>query len=414
MTDDSRRIAFDILKSVESEGAYSNILLNRRLERAQGADPAFVRRLVHGVLKNQLLLDRQIARFLKKPGLKTKQKILLRLGFYQLAFCEDVPDYTAVDETVALAKDVLRGGEGFVNAVLRSFLRDGKRILIPEPVPGDADSLIESLSVRYSCQPWIVKLWLESYGEDKTRRLLSESLDTPPLVLRRNRLKVGNAYEFDISAGIASSEDYREGRFSVQDASTIEAMNVLLPRKGERVLDMCAAPGGKSCAMAEYMENEGSILACDVNEAKLRLVEKEAARLGISIIQTRVRDARTAPGPDEAENYDVVLCDVPCSGLGVLRRKPEIKLRLQEEEARALPPVQEAILHNAAAFVRPGGRLMYSTCTVDPAENERVTERFVRQGGFEKIKDRQIFTGDSAEGAKGDGFYYCLMRKKNL
>ena len=125
MTDNSRRIAFDILKSVESVGAYSNILLNRRLERAQGADPAFVRRLVHGVLKNQLLLDRQIARFLKKPGLKTKQKILLRLGFYQLALCDDVPDYTAVDETVALAKDVLRGGEGFVNAVLRSFLRDG-------------------------------------------------------------------------------------------------------------------------------------------------------------------------------------------------------------------------------------------------------------------------------------------------
>lgn len=414
MTDNSRRIAFDILKSVESEGAYSNILLNRRLERAQGADFAFVRRLVHGVLKNQLLLDRQIARFLKKPGLKTKQKILLRLGFYQLALCDDVPDYTAVDETVALAKDVLRGGEGFVNAVLRSFLRDGKTIRIPEPVPGDSDSLIESLSVRYSCQPWIVKLWLESYGEDRTRRLLSESLDTPPLVLRRNRLKVGNAYEFDISAGIASSEDYREGRFSVQDASTIEAMNVLFPRKGETVLDMCAAPGGKSCAMAEYMENEGSILACDVNEAKLRLVEKEAKRLGISIIQTRVRDARTAPGPDETEKYDVVLCDVPCSGLGVLRRKPEIKLRLQEEEWKALPQVQTDILRNAAAFVKPGGRLMYSTCTVDPAENENVTAAFLRQGGFEKIKERQILTGDPAEGAKGDGFYYCLMRKKNL
>ena len=414
MTDNSRRIAFDILKSVESEGAYSNILLNRRLERAQGADPAFVRRLVHGVLKNQLLLDRQIARFLKKPGLKTKQKILLRLGFYQLALCDDVPDYTAVDETVALAKDVLRGGEGFVNAVLRSFLRDGKTIRVPEPVPGDSDSLIESLSVRYSCQPWIVKLWLESYGEDRTRRLLSESLDTPPLVLRRNRLKVGNAYEFDISAGIASSEDYREGRFSVQDASTIEAMNVLFPRKGETVLDMCAAPGGKSCAMAEYMENEGSILACDVNEAKLRLVEKEAKRLGISIIQTRVRDARTAPGPDETEQYDAVLCDVPCSGLGVLRRKPEIKLRLQEEEWKALPQVQTDILRNAAAFVKPGGRLMYSTCTVDPAENEDVTAAFLRQSGFEKIKERQIFTGDPAEGAKGDGFYYCLMRKKNL
>ena len=414
MTDRSRRIAFDILKSVEAEGAYSNILLNRRLERTEDADPALVRRLVHGVLKNQTLLDFQIARFLKKPGLRLQAKLLLRLGFYQLAFCDDIPDYTAVDGTVALARDVMRGNEGFINAVLRSFLRDGKALRCPEHDPDDADSLVRYLSVRYSCQEWIVRLWLDAYGEERTGWLLAESLKEPPLVLRRNRLKVGNAYELDTAGGIRASEDYREGRFSVQDASAIEAMNVLHPQRGERVLDLCAAPGGKTCAMAEYMENEGSILACDIHEGKLKLVEKEAKRLGISIIRTCARDARTAPPEGEQEAYDAVLCDVPCSGLGVLRRKPEIKLRLKEEDAKSLPAVQRAILANAARFVRPGGRLMYCTCTVNPAENERVTQDFLAQGGFEACAERQIFTGDRAEGPAGDGFYYCLMRKRNL
>ena len=414
MTDRSRRIAFDILKSVESEGAYSNILLNRRLGHAKDADPALVRHLVHGVLKNELLLDYQIARFLKKPGLKTKQKILLRLGFYQLAFCEDIPDYTAVDETVTLAKDVARGGEGFINAVLRGFIREGKELRYPAYDPENENSLAEYLSVRYSCQPWIVKLWLDAYGCERAEWQLAESLENAPLVLRRNRLKVGNAYEFDTSGGIAESEDYREGRFSVQDASAIEAMNVFHPQKGETVLDMCAAPGGKTCAMAEYMENEGSILACDIHEAKLQLVEKEAKRLGISVIRTCVRDASAAPPQEEEGLYDAVLCDVPCSGLGVLRRKPEIKLRLKEEDAKALPALQAAILRNAGAFTRPGGRLMYCTCTVDPAENERVTEAFLQQGGFEKICERQIFTGEFLDGPKGDGFYYCLMRKNTL
>ena len=414
MTDNSRRIAFDILKSVESEGAYSNILLNRRLGNAKNADPALVRKLVHGVLKNESLLDYQIARFLKKPGLKTKQKILLRLGFYQLAFCEDIPDYTAVDETVALAKDVQKGGEGFINAVLRSFLREGKELRYPACDPDDEDSLAEYFSVRYSCQPWIVKLWLDAYGRERTEWQLAESLDSAPLVLRRNRLKVVNAYEFDVSGGIAESEDYREGRFSVQDASAIDAMNAFHPKKGETVLDMCAAPGGKTCAMAEYMENEGSILACDIHEAKLQLVEKEAQRLGISIIHTCVRDASAAPPQEEKGLYDAVLCDVPCSGLGVLRRKPEIKLHLKEEDAEALPALQAAILQNAGAFTKPGGRLMYCTCTVNPEENERVTQPFLEEGMFEKICERQIFTGEYIDGTKGDGFYYCLMRKKIL
>ncbi len=162
------------------------------------------------------------------------------------------------------------------------------------------------------------------------------------------------------------------------------------------------------------MGNEGSILACDIHEAKLKLVEKEAHRLGISMIRTVVRDAAAQPPRDEAGSYDAVLCDVPCSGLGVLRRKPEIKLRLKEEDINRLPALQASILQNAGIYTKPGGRLLYCTCTVNPAENGQITENFLRTGGFEKICEKQIFTGESAGGPKGDGFYYCLMRKRMI
>ena len=403
MTDPSRRLAYDILKSVESEGAFSNILLNRGLQEKPDADPAFVRRLVHGVLKNQSLLDLQIRRYLKKPGLKLPAKILLRMGFYQLAFCEGIPDYAAVDGTVAVAGQVFRGGEGFINAVLRSFLRDQKKIELPKDP-----------SVRYSVPDWIVRLWSDAYGEEKTLQMLKAGLEEAPLSLRRNPLKTEAGYAPALKGGIAASPDYRNGLFSVQDVSSQEAIRVLDPKPGERVLDVCSAPGGKTCAMAERMENKGRILACDIHKNKLPLIEKEAKRLGISIIETCLRDASAPARPEEISAYDAVLCDVPCSGLGVLRRKPEIRWRLTQKELLQLPPLQLKILHSAAACVRPGGRLLYSTCTVDPAENEGVTRTFLENGSFEKICERQIFPGETIQNAKGDGFYFCLMRKKSL
>ncbi len=414
MTDPSRRLAYEILKSIDSEGAYSNILLNRKLAAAPEADPALVRRLVHGVLKNQTLLDYNIALFLRRPGLKKKARLLLRLGFYQLALCEGIPDHAAVDTAVALAKETAPGSEGFLNAVLRSFIRSGKQLTYPSCEETEGEALIQALALRYSCQPWIVRLWMTSYGRPRAEALLKASLEEAPLHLRPNPLKGAADRAFDLSCGIAGSEDYRRGRFSVQDASSAKAIAVLDPKPGERILDVCAAPGGKTCAMAERMEDQGSILACDLHEGKLALVEREASRLGITIVSTCVRDGSASPPEEELERYDAVLCDVPCSGLGVLRRKPEIKHRLREEDAAALPSLQSAILYSAGRCVKPGGRLMYSTCTVNPAENEGVTGAFLREGAFEKIEERQIFTGEDIDGSRGDGFYYCLMRKKTL
>ena len=414
MTDASRRIAFEILRNVETKGGYSNLLLNSKLKGASDADPALVRRLVHGVLKNQTLLDEQIARYLKRPSLKTTQKILLRLGFYQLALAEGIPDHAAVSETVALAKSLAPGAEGFVNAVLRQFLRDEKALVYPAYTDGDANSLVQYLCVRYSAQSWIVRLWLDAYGLQQTEQLLSESLKEPPLTLRCNPLRASEDSIFDLDGGIAASKDYRDGRFSVQDASAQEAVRVLAPKAGERILDVCAAPGGKSCAMAEQMKDQGTVVACDIHEHKLPLMQKEAARLGLSAVQTRLRDAEAPVAEEDKDAFDAVLCDVPCSGLGVLRRKPEIKLRLREEECRGLSTIQERILQNAADAVKPGGRLLYCTCTVNPAENERVTERFLQRGTFERTAQRQIFTGEEIRGFAADGFYYCLMRKKSV
>ena len=407
MTDPSRRIAFDILKSVERDGAYSNILLNRKLQRADGVSAGLVRRLVHGVLQDQILLDAQIDRYLRRKNPKLPAKILLRLGFYQLIFCEDIPDFTAVDETVALAKSVMRGGEGFINAVLRSFLRDGKKICLPEDPQKRAE-------VQYSVPSWIAELWIRSYGPERAESLMKESCGSAPLCLRPNPLKAEGKTSFDLDGGIASSQDYKDGLFSVQDASAQEAVRILAPKPNERVLDVCAAPGGKTCAMAELMQNEGFIRACDIHEGKLSLIKKEAKRLGLSIIEPCVRDSRLALPQEERGTFDAVLCDVPCSGLGVLRRKPEIKLRLAEEDVLALPELQLQILRNAAGALKKGGRLLYSTCTVDPAENERVSEAFLSGGGFEKLAERQIFTGEEICGSSGDGFYYCLMRKNDL
>ena len=272
MTDPSRRIAFDILKSVERDGAYSNILLNRKLQRADGVSAGLVRRLVHGVLQDQILLDAQIDRYLRRKNPKLPAKILLRLGFYQLIFCEDIPDFTAVDETVALAKSVMRGGEGFINAVLRSFLRDGKKICLPEDPQKRAE-------VQYSVPSWIAELWIRSYGPERAESLMKESCGSAPLCLRPNPLKAEGKTSFDLDGGIASSQDYKDGLFSVQDASAQEAVRILAPKPGERVLDVCAAPGGKTCAMAELMENEGFIRACDIHEGKLSLIKKETGTL---------------------------------------------------------------------------------------------------------------------------------------
>lgn len=398
MMDNARRLAFLILRDVEGHGAFSNIALNSCLEKNPVDNPGFVRRLVHGVLKNRMLLDYRIDSYLRKPGIKIGDRVLLQLGFYQLMLADDIPNHAAINETVEIAAKIMKGHQGFINGVLRAYSRDGcpGMLEIPalagiatgaEPILKEVD--IKALSVNYSTPRWIIELWLKAYGFERTLDMLRVNLTEPPLTKRVSLLNP--ALE------------------SVQDEASMEAIKVFDPKPGDKVLDMCAAPGGKSCAMAELMGNSGSITACDIYENRLKLIEKEKKRLGIDIIKTEIRDASIVPGEEFADCYDAVLCDVPCSGLGVLRRKPEIKYNAAEKDVKTLPNLQLRILKNGAYQVKPGGKLMYSTCTLNPAENEEVIKRFMEDSGFAVEAEKQLFPKENG----CDGFFYCLMRRRN-
>lgn len=427
MMDQDRHAAYLILKDIQVKGAYSNLAVNRYVQAEAVRSPAFVRELVYGVLRNQLFLDYNIDRLLRdskgrmKPGLR----ILLRMGFYQLLWMDGVSDYAAVDETVKLAGRFFKGQRGFVNGVLRTFVRNEKATVLPDP-----DDEIGYLSVRYSCHPQIVSLWLKIYGPESARELLESSQAIPPLTLRTNLLKISreelmkafSAEGLEPEAGrltetgihltggdVLSGELYRNGFFSVQDESSQMAVRMLDPNPGYLLLDLCAAPGGKSCAAAERMNDQGSVYAYDVYPEKIRLIQEEARRLGLECIRVSSADS-TVYDPSLDSVADCVWVDAPCSGLGVIRRKPELKLQPFEEKVGMLTQIQTALLSTASKYVRGSGRLLYSTCTVNPAENEAVTDAFLASQP-EFTREEQIQLLPSVHGT--DGFYICLMRRQN-
>ncbi|NCB41479.1 MAG: 16S rRNA (cytosine(967)-C(5))-methyltransferase RsmB [Clostridia bacterium] len=427
VTDTDRRTAFLILKEIDVQGAYSNLALNKHLKSGDVYSAAFVRELVYGVLKNQLLLDYNINQLLQKPGSKLKpgERILLRMGLYQLLFMDSVTDYAALNETVNLAGLFAKGQKGFINAVLRSFVRKGKVIALP-----DGMEELELLSVKYSCHQWIVKLWLDAFGAEKTERLLSAGNEVPPFTLRVNLCKwsredcikklqeVGyvakegthSSTSIHIKGNdILSDNLYRGGYFSVQDESSQLAIGLLDPKPGDVLIDLCAAPGGKSCAAAEKMNNCGCIYSFDLYPQKKVLIEKEIKRLGLSSIVAKTADA-TVFDLEMKEKADCVLVDAPCSGLGVIRRKPEIKLKPQQDQLEAIACKQLRLLSTACGYVKPGGKLMYSTCTINPEENENVTDQFLKtHPEFSEEKRKQLLPFEDGT----DGFYICLMRRQN-
>lgn len=421
-----RRAAFAALCDIE-QGAYSNFAVNRQVRRDGVVSVAFVRELVYGVLRHAYALDYNIDRLLKNPGRRLRPGIrtLLRMGMYQLSHMDGVAHYAAVDETVGLAARQFRGQQGFVNAILRTHVRNGCRILYPE-----TDDDIGDLSIRYSTHRDIVQLWMASYGRTAAEKMLESQMHPAPLTVRTNRLKIGRgdlikrleqsgfvACEGEhaetavhLSGGeLIASRLYAEGLCSVQDESSQIAVELLDPAKGERVLDLCAAPGGKSCACAERMLDTGTVCAFDIHPGKLRAVAREADRLQLTIVRTAVADS-TIHDEALAGTGDAVWVDAPCSGLGVLRRKPELKLRSCRESVASLVDLQRALLSNAARYVCPGGRLMYTTCTVNPAENEDAIEAFLaEQTGFELEYKKQWTTWEHGT----DGFFIGLMRKRN-
>jgi len=425
--DINRKTAYYVLTDVESKKSYSNIALNNYIKRLRPNSKSFVRELVYGVLENKMLLDYIIDQLVPTGSAKLKMndRIVLRMGIYQLGYMDSVPEYAAVNEGVNLAKKFCQGREGFINASLRSYIRDKYKIALPDR----SENEIKHLSIKYSYEPWIIELWKEQYDMEFVEELLKAGNCTPPLVIRANWLKIvreelirrleasgcivekGKLYEdaLHIKKGgdLIDSKMYKRGLYSIQDEASMLVAAMVGPKHGDFIMDVCAAPGGKTMAIAERMNNKGKILASDIYIRKLNQVEEEAKRLGVSIVETRTWDA-TKIDSELVEKADRVLVDAPCSGLGVVRRKPEIKYKKRSSEMNTLPSKQLQILSASSKYVRAGGVLVYSTCTINPDENQKVIEKFLANNN-RFVKEDAIQLMPNVNGT--DGFFICKLRK---
>lgn len=391
---DPRLTVVKMLMKMESSEAYSNLLLDHAFNEAElsDRDKAFAAALFYGVLERRLTLD-HVIRTNSKIAFEKLDKAavqILRTGLYQLLYMPSVPESAAVNESVKMCKKLkCFSAQGFVNGMLRSFIRSGKKIsylgISPE----------KRLSVEYSCPEWLTEKFISEYGMDFAVRALKASVGKPPVYARVNvlrtttdkviaelakqRIKAApypglvNCIRLEKAGDIEKCAPFRQGLFHVQDISSQLCCLTLRPVVNETVLDVCAAPGGKSFTLAELMGNNGKLYSMDLHDMRVGLIEDGAARLGIKIITTMQNDASKFNGA--LPQADRVLCDVPCSGFGVIRRKPEIKYKPPEEFA-GLPEIQYQILETSARYVKSGGTLVYSTCTLSRAENDDVADRF--------------------------------------
>lgn len=421
----ARKAAVTALLKVETDLAYSNIALNAVLKESgiEGSDKALASAIFYGVLDRKITLDYVLSLYVKTPLKKVKPFTLavMRSALYQIMFMDKIPSSAAVNEAVKLVKNSKDShSSGFVNAVLRNILRS--EISIP------SGNDIKSLSVRYSCPEWIIKSFINDYGEENTICLLEESLKPAPVIVRVNTLKCDADYlikEFqNIGAHAEKCENenaliikngidisncalYKKGYFHAEDLASQTAVSVLSPKANERVLDMCASPGGKSFLMAELMENKGEIISCDLYEQRVALIKNGAKRLSLDIIKTKCADATVFD--ESLGKFDSILCDVPCSGLGVIRRKPDIKYK-EETDFSSLSEIQYKILTNAANYLKSGGKILYSTCTLRREENENLVNRFIMEyNGFCKVYEHTYMPHID----KTDGFYCALLEKQD-
>lgn len=413
---------FESLKGVYTDGAYSNMAISEALFHHKGCKESFVRNYAKGVLRDTIRLDYLIDRLAAKgiDKIKSRPLIVLRMGIYAIDSLGSVPDHAAVNESVNLARKVARGSEGFVNGMLRSYLRERDNLVIPS----DRDD------VKYSVNPAIISLLRGQYGEEAEDIL--RALNEPQMtIIRVNRLRADrgdvidglNAMGIEAKAsnespnaieasgsGIVSSDMYKAGMISMQSLSSMLAIEAAGLSSKIRVLDMCAAPGGKSAYMAELMDDDGEITACDIHDHRLELIKKTQKRLGLSIIKTLKADG-TVRNPEMVGCFDFVLADVPCSGLGVMSSKPEIAFKSNPESYAELTDIQKSILRNAVAYTKPGGRIEYSTCTLNKDENEKVIESIMAEskGSLLSVVEMKTLMPYNSK----VGFFYCILEKNS-
>ncbi len=394
----ARQIAFEALLKVHKDGAYSNLVVDSMLKEnpeIDERDKSFICNIVYGTLDRLILIDYNLGLYLNQPVKKLKPELhtILRMGTYQLLFMDKVPSRAAVNESVNLAKvNKSHFAASMVNAVLRRVSDNGLRL------PESSDKDPEYLAIKYSCPQWLINLWINAYGYENAIALAEKALEAPPLVIRCNTTKItvdeliwklaeegvvsektdisSDALIINASGAIDELDAYKEGFFHAQDLASQICCKAVDAKCGETVFDLCSAPGGKAFTIAETMENTGIVRAFDIYQSRVELIKNGALRLGLTNVFSYLSDASIFN-----ENYglaDKVLCDVPCSGLGIIRRKPEIRFK-KSEDIDNLPDLQYRILCNATRYLKDGGRLIYSTCTLNPKENSEVCDRFLKE-----------------------------------
>ena len=451
-----REAAFKALLAIERDGSYSNLELSKMLASDELSNKGFIREIVYGVTENKIYLDYILDKFIKKGAAKTKLQalIILRMGVYQILFMNSVPNYAAVNESVALARRFARGTDGFINGVLRNFIRN-----MDSASEIDVKGQLEYLSIRYSCQLKLVEELVSMLGFEHAKMLLEHAGHRPPLSIRVNIAKISvkeladrlRAKGFEIEGSklsdrvllvkggaLTEANEYKEGLFSIQSEESCAIADFADAKSTELVIDLCAAPGGKAAAMAEQIlkpststepltETEpckqpststepltktepgiagGKVVALELYEHRAALIEATARRLGLENIEVRCQDA--VEQIDElVGKADLVLADVPCSGLGVIRRKPEMKYR-DEFDFDELVEIQKGILETGSSYLKPGGRLIYSTCTINPRENELMVKDFLERHE-EFISEKEVKLSPFDNGY--DGFYMNKLKK---
>ncbi|MBQ8960123.1 MAG: 16S rRNA (cytosine(967)-C(5))-methyltransferase RsmB [Ruminococcus sp.] len=428
---DPRYLAVKLLCQTFSGGSYSNIRLSSGLDHADldQRGRRLCSAIYYGTISRRITLDHVISRLSARPIDKLDDVIIniLRSGIYQILYMDSVPDNAAVNESVSLAKRFRKtSASGMVNAVLRSFIRSGKALDLPK------DSL-SAMSVEFSVPKELISSLTADYGSDRTESFLRFALEAPVTYLRRNQLRCSHEellaalgelparqlsrYAYAVENGdVTATEAFKKGFFHVQDLSSQLCCGALAPTEQDTVLDICAAPGGKTFTMAELMNGRGRIFAFDLHEKRAGLIRSGAERLGLANISAIAGDA-TVFDPD-LPKFTKILCDVPCSGFGVIARKPEIRYKSLSEFER-LPEIQYQIARNALNYLAPGGELVYSTCTLRKAENDQVTERLLRENssiepaplpelpGLPKGSSATLFPSELT----GDGFFIAKFRK---
>jgi 16S rRNA (cytosine967-C5)-methyltransferase len=440
-----RETVLELLETIEKNQSYSNLLLHHAIEKNNlpTKDIGLLTELTYGTLQRKMTLDFYLKGFLKKANkIEPWVKNLLRLTLYQMVYLDKIPDRAAIFEAVEIAKK--RGHKGIasmVNGVLRSIQREGL------PSLSVIEDATERLAIETSHPHWLIKRWIKQFGYEKTKEMGEINLTAPLQTARVNTTKITReecakrlleeGFQLELSliipeairalkGNLASSAAFKEGLLTIQDESSMLVAYALGAEKNEMVLDACAAPGGKSTHIAEKMNNSGQLISLDLHEHKVKLINDNARRLALHNIQTRAMDSRHASEHFPPESFDRVLLDAPCSGLGVMRRKPDMKYTKKEQDLFQLSNIQQNLLESVSNLVKEGGVLVYSTCTVDHEENENTVADFLKQHpdfeGDTSFKDRmpeavrplingfdlQILPQDFGS----DGFYIACLRKK--